>query len=278
MSVGHDAALNCLVAAFPPADVRWRRADGRPLAPPGGRISLQQLDIGRQMSVLLIQRATRADVGAYVCVASNKFGTSNYTVTLRGACPSVRLSGCPSVGPAVCLSVFDSVCVSVRLPICLSLHLPICLPACLTSSQLSQSIRSSVCPSFCSHPSVRPFVRLSVRPSVRPSIRSHPSIPSVRLSVRPSVRSHPSVRPSVRLSVLYTFFQKHCAKVLLLLRVFYYVFYGSNDIDNGKNLSLFKFFYNQASCSLFPFIIIMPGVAGRWQSPCDEPVNNMSLL
>jgi len=73
MSEGADVTFECNVGGQGPFDVRWIRADGRPLP--------DRAIVGRDNS-LRIKKLQPSDAGRYVCIAVNAFGRTQVEADL----------------------------------------------------------------------------------------------------------------------------------------------------------------------------------------------------
>ncbi|XP_051876487.1 microfibrillar-associated protein 3-like [Pristis pectinata] len=74
---GLSVTIGCNVSGNPPPQVQWYNSNGRLLNQEGGKCWISE------SGLLNITTVTFEDRGKYTCVASNPYGTINYTVTLR---------------------------------------------------------------------------------------------------------------------------------------------------------------------------------------------------
>ncbi|XP_062905561.1 microfibrillar-associated protein 3-like [Mobula hypostoma] len=74
---GLSVTIGCNVSGNPPPQVQWYNSNGRLLTQEGGKCWISE------SGLLNITTVTFEDRGKYTCVASNPYGTINYTVTLR---------------------------------------------------------------------------------------------------------------------------------------------------------------------------------------------------
>ncbi|KAI4561709.1 hypothetical protein MJG53_016763 [Ovis ammon polii x Ovis aries] len=98
VSVGQKGILSCEASAVPMAEFQWFKEDTRLATGLDG----MRIENKGHMSTLTFFNVSEKDYGNYTCVATNKLGITNASITLYGSCQEPDLQNMNDVPKAVC--------------------------------------------------------------------------------------------------------------------------------------------------------------------------------